>query len=249
LKGKVFLVGAGPGGAWLAPSGVFGLLRSADAVLYDSLVDPSLLSSAFKAEKIFVGKTVGRHSMTQDQINELMIRLAREGKVVVRLKGGDPFVLGRGDEECEALLRAGVECEVVPAPTSATAVPACAGIPVTRRNLANTFAVATGWAAEGSERPKYGEMLKVVDTLVVLMGVSKVEEIARDVVRAAGDVPSAAIMKGCTEEQKVVIARASELPEAMRRNGVKPPSVLVFGEVVRWAWESGLAKDVLECSL
>ena len=249
MKGKVYLVGAGPGGAWLTPSCVFGLLRSADVVLYDKLVDPSLLSSAFKAEKIFVGKTVGKHAMKQEEINELMIKLAKEGKVVVRLKGGDPFVLGRGDEECEALLEAGVECEVVPAPTSATAVPACAGIPVTRRNLANTFAVATGWAAEGSEKPKYGEMLKVVDTLVVLMGVSKAEEIVKEVVEAVGDVPSAAIMKGCTEEQKVVIARASKLPEVMRRNGIKPPSVLVFGEVVRWAWEKGLVRDVLECSL
>ncbi|ABU81273.1 uroporphyrinogen-III C-methyltransferase [Ignicoccus hospitalis] len=248
MKGKVYLVGAGPGGAWLAPAAAFGLLRSADVVLYDKLVDKSLLSSAFKAEKVYVGKAPGAHALSQEEINELLIKYAKEGKVVVRLKGGDPFVLGRGDEECEALRAAGVECEVVPAPTSATAVPACAGIPVTRRNLANTFAVATGWAAEGSERPRYGEILKVVDTLVVLMGVTKVNEIVSDILKVR-DVPAAAVTNGCTEEQKVVVARASKLPEVMVRNGVKPPAVLVFGEVVEWACKAGTVRDVVECSL
>ena len=249
MKGKVYLVGAGPGDSWLAPSAVFGLLRSADVVLYDRLVDSSLLSSAFKAEKVFVGKSPGRHTMNQEEINELMIKLAKEGKVVVRLKGGDPFVLGRGDEECEALLKAGVECEVIPGPTSATAVPACAGIPVTRRNLANTFAVATGWEAEGSERPKYGQLLKIVDTLVVLMGVSRVAEVVQDILSEVGDVPAAVIMKGCTEEQKVVVGTASKLPELIRRNNIRHPSLLVFGKVVKWACEAGLVRDVLECSL
>ncbi len=249
MRGKVYLVGAGPGGSWLAPSAVHGILRIADVVLYDKLADEGLLSAAFKAEKIFVGKTVGRHAMKQEEINELMVKLAKEGKVVVRLKGGDPFVLGRGDEECEALLKEGIECEVIPAPSSATAAPACAGIPVTRRGLANTFAVATGWAAEGSKKPEYGKILKHVDTLVVLMGVTKVREIVGDILKEVGDVPSAAIMRGCTDEQKVVIARASKLPEVMERNGIRPPSVLVFGKVVEWAWKAGLVRDVLECSL
>ena len=248
MKGKVYLVGAGPGGPWLAPSATFGLLKVADVVLYDKLTDPSILSFAPRAEKIYVGKSPGAHAMSQEEINELMIRLAKEGKVVVRLKGGDPFVLGRGDEECEALTKAGVPCEAIPAPSSATAVPACAGIPVTRRGLANTFAVATGWAAEGSKRPAYGEILRVVDTLVVLMGVSKVKEIVEDILKFR-DPPAAAIANGCTERQKVVVATASSLPEVMARNSVKPPAVLVFGEVVRWACEVGTIRDVSECLL
>lgn len=188
----------------------------------------------------------GKHTKTQEEINELLKEKAIEGKIVVRLKGGDPFVLGRGDEECDYLLSNGIECEVIPAPTSATAVPACAGIPITRRNLANTFAVVTGRAAEGSRKPKYGEILKVVDTLVVLMGVGNLKEIVRDIEVSVGQIPSAAIMKGCTKEQRVVLGLSTYLPDLVEKNDITPPSVLVFGEVVKWAWEKKLVRNVVE---
>jgi len=241
---KVIIAGAGPGEPWLSPSCLPGILATADVVLYDALIDESLLKYAKDAELIYVGKRSGRHSMSQEEINSLLIKLAKQGKVVVRLKGGDPFVLGRGEEECEALLKEGIPCEVIPAPTSATAVPACVGIPVTRRNLANTFAVATGRAAEGSERPKYGDMLKVVDTLVVLMGVGKVKEIVEDVL-TSGNPPAAAIERGCTKAQRVVLGRASKLPELMERYEIEPPAVLVFGKVVKWAYDAGLVRNVV----
>ncbi|UXD21884.1 uroporphyrin-III C-methyltransferase [Ignicoccus pacificus DSM 13166] len=244
--GKVYLVGAGPGDSWLTPSCVPGILKVADVVLYDKLIDESLLKNASEAELIYVGKAPNKHAMRQEEINKLLVELAKKHNIVVRLKGGDPFVLGRGDEECDYLLEHGIECRVIPAPTSATAVPACAGIPVTRRNLANTFAVATGRAAEGSKVPKYGEMLNVVDTLVVLMGVGKVKEITEDILTKHGDVPAAAIQEGCTKRQKVVLSMASNLAEVMERNGLEPPAILVFGKVVKWAWKRGLVRDVVE---
>ncbi len=245
--GKVFLVGAGPGDSWLTPSCVSGLIKAADVIIYDKLIDESLLKSARSdAKLIYAGKSPGRHALKQEEINELLVKFAKEGLLVVRLKGGDPFVLGRGDEECEFLLSNGIECHVVPAPTSATAVTACAGIPVTHRGLANTFAVATGRAAEGSKVPRYGEMLNVVDTLVILMGVGKVNEIVQDIVNKHGDVPAAAIQNGCTRQQRVVLSMASELPKVMERNNLEPPAVLVFGEVVKWAWQKGLVKSVVE---
>ena len=244
MPGKVIIAGAGPGEPWLTPSCLPGILSVADVVLYDALVDESLLKYAKGAELIYVGKRAGKHSMSQEEINELLIKFANEGKVVVRLKGGDPFVLGRGEEECEALLKLGIPCDVIPAPSSATAVPACVGIPITRRNLANTFAVATGRTAEGSERPRYGEMLKVVDTLVVLMGVGRVKEIVEDIL-ISGDPPAAVIEKGCTKAQRVVLGRASRLPELMREHNITPPAVLVFGNVVKWAYDVNLVKDVV----
>ena len=205
-----------------------------------------MLAFASNAEVIYVGKRPGMHAKTQDEINEIMFQKATEGKVVVRLKGGDPFVLGRGDEECEYLISKGINCDVIPAPSSATAVPACAGIPVTRRNLANTFAIATGRAAEGSEVPKYGEILKVVDTLVVLMGVGNLREIVEDVDGSVGPVPGAVIHKGCTKHQRVVLGTSTFLPQLVERNGITPPSVVVFGKVVRWAWKRGLVRNVVE---
>jgi len=241
--GKVFLVGAGPGESWLTPACVFGILRSADVVLYDKLIDASLLNSApSDAELIYVGKAPGKHSLSQEEINKLLEEKARKANVVVRLKGGDPFVLGRGDEECDYLVSKGIECRVVPAPSSATAVPACAGIPVTRRGLANTFAVATGRAAEGSKTPRYGSILSVVDTLVVLMGVGKVDEITSSILGEVGDVPAAAISNGCTRSQRAILTWASKLPGFMKEEGIEPPAVLVFGKVVKWAWERGLVK-------
>ncbi len=214
--------------------------------MYDNLIDESLLSFASKAQLIYVGKRPGRHAKTQEEINELLLKYTREGKVVVRLKGGDPFVLGRGDEECEYLVSNGVECEVIPAPTSAVAAPACVGIPITRRRLANSFAVVTGRAAEGSEVPKYGEIMKVVKTLVVLMGIGNLREIVNDIESSVGPVPGAVIYKGCTREQKVVLGTSTRLPELVERNGITSPSVIVFGEVVRWAWERGLVRSVAE---
>ena len=221
---KVYIVGAGPGELWLMPSYVQGLLLSA-------------VVQACPCEKVYVGKRRGRHAMKQEEINELMLKLAREGKTVVRLKGGDPFVLGRGEEECLFLIRNGIECKVLPGPSSATAVPTCANLPITHRGLANTFAVLTGQHAEGSKRPKYKEIAKVVDTLVILMGVGKAEEIGKEIAEVK-DTWAAIIQNGCTSLQRTGMSKISKLGELAK--ALQPPAVIVIGEVVKWAYDNGL---------
>src|SRR6476659_5942653 len=169
LIGHVSLVGAGPGDPGLLTRRAIARLRAADLVLYDALVDERILRYARHAQRFFVGKRAGRHALTQDRINALMIRAARRGRRVVRLKGGDPFVLGRGGEEALALGAAGVRCDVVPGITSAIAAPGLAGIPVTHRGLASGFLVVSGHD-EQTFAAAAGAIAPNTVTLVVLMG-------------------------------------------------------------------------------
>jgi uroporphyrinogen III methyltransferase/synthase len=244
--GKVYLVGAGPGDPGLITVAGLQRLKDADVVVYDRLVAPALLNEArAEAERIFVGKVAGE-SHDQEAINRLLIEKAREGKRVVRLKGGDPFVFGRGGEEAEALRGAGIGFEVVPGVTSAVAVPAYAGIPVTHRGLASTFAVITGHEAEPSPPaplPRAGEGGKIdwaklatgVDTLVLLMGTKTLAEIVERLMAngRAPETPVAVIRWGTTPEQRTVTGTLADIASRVEESGLTPPAITVVGEVVR----------------
>ncbi len=231
---KVYLVGAGPGDPGLITVKALELIKKADVIIYDRLVSKDLLKHAKEgAELIYVGKREGRHSFTQEEINKLLLEKAEEGRIVVRLKGGDPFVLGRGGEEAMVLVKAGIDYEVVPGVTSAIAAPAAAGIPLTDRRYASSFAVVTGQEEPGKkERLDYGAI--GTDTIVLLMGVSNLGRIVEDLMRTRSrDTPVAIIERGTTEDQRVITSTLGEVVEKAREMGVRPPAVIVVGDVVR----------------
>jgi uroporphyrinogen III methyltransferase/synthase len=236
--GKVILVGAGPGDPDLLTLRGDAALREADVVLYDSLAAPELLDHApAGAERIDVGKR-GHDppTRTQDDIENLMIARAREGKRVVRLKGGDPFVFGRGGEELSACRAAGIEVEVVPGVSSVIGALAYAGIPVTDRRHAASFAVVTGHKdpSKAREALRWEGLARSADTLVVLMGMRNLEEIvARLLEGRAPETPAAVVMRGTLPEQRVVEAPLAELPARVREAGLVAPAVIVVGDVVR----------------
>jgi len=237
-SGRVYIVGAGPGDPELLTLKAVRLLSQADVVVYDRLIPREALSYARRgAELVYAGKMPGRHALTQEEINRLLLEKACEGKTVVRLHGGDPYVFGRGEEECMYLLEHGVSCEVVPGITSVTAAPAYAGIPVTSRGLASSFAAATGREAPGKQRRHvyYGRLMKAVDTLVVVMGVGTLEAIVGEMLREGVDpsLPVAIIEKATTPRQRVVVGTLSDIVEKAREAGVEPPAVIVFGPTVR----------------
>jgi len=235
--GTVYLVGAGPGDPGLITVAGLQRLNEADVIVYDRLVSEALLKEARPdAELIFVGKIAGE-SHDQEAINRLLIKKAREAKRVVRLKGGDPFVFGRGGEEAEALREAGILFEVVPGVTSAVAVPAYAGIPVTHRGLASTFAMITGH--EDPEKPElsidWAKLATAVDTLVFLMGTKTLPEIAEKMIAhgRGPDTPAAVIRWGTTPEQRTVTGTLGNIAARVEEAGISPPAITVVGEVVR----------------
>lgn len=235
-NGQVFLIGAGPGDPGLITVKGLAYLRQADVVVYDRLVAPALLREAHAdAELTNVGKAPEYHPVAQEEINALLVAKARAGKRVARLKGGDPFVLGRGGEEAEALARAGIAFEIVPGVTSAIAVPAYAGIPVTQRGVASSFAVMTGHQESKTENrksknPQVGEN---PETLIVLMAVENLPALVADLLGAgwARETPAALIVHGTTPRQKTVVGTLGDI--VVKAAGVSPPAVLVVGEVVR----------------
>jgi len=229
-EGSVAIVGAGPGDPRLISVRGRQLLDAADVVVYDRLVHPSLWEGK---DAIDAGKEPGAHRVDQAQINELLVRLAREGRKVVRLKGGDPFVFGRGAEEADALAAAGVRYEVVPGVTSAVAALGAAGIPVTDRRLSSSFAVVTGHCATGEV--DWDRLATAVDTLVVLMGLRRLPEIVERLLAAGrpGDTPAAVVENGSLPGQRVVASSLAELPGVVTRAGLSPPAVIVVGDVVR----------------
>ena len=232
--GKVYLVGAGPGAPELLTVRGLELIRSAEVIVYDRLVSPALLEEApADAQRIFAGKTAGYHSLPQEEINALLIQHARAGRNVVRLKGGDPFVFGRGGEEAQALAEAGVPFEVVPGVSSAIAVPAYAGIPLTHRRFSSSFAVITGHEAckEGA-KVDWSRLATGIDTLVVLMGLTNLPRIVAELIRhgRAPETPAAVISSGTTEKQRVAIGTLSDI--SSKAATMSPPAVIVIGEVV-----------------
>ena len=237
--GKVYLVGAGPGDPGLMTVKGLDRLRQADVVIYDRLVDEGILSEALPdAEKIYVGKTASHHTLEQEAINDLMLKKVREGKSVVRLKGGDPFVLGRGGEEAEALAANGISFEVVPGVSSAVAVPAYAGIPLTHRRCASSFTVVTGHKATGKGGPPidWEKLSTGTDTLVILMGMGNLPNVVEQLVinGRSPSTPVAVITCGTTSKQRSVIGTLRDIVERVKAEDVQPPSVVVVGDVVRF---------------
>jgi len=231
MAGKVYLVGAGPGDPELITLKAVRALREADVVLYDYLANEELLSYAEKAEKIYVGKSAKHHALEQEEINELLIKKAKEGKVVVRLKGGDPYLFGRGGEEALALAESGIEFEVVPGVTSAIAAPSYACIPITHRKISSSLAIVTGHEALDKQKRIDWQNIAKIETIVILMGVGRIEEIAEEIIKVKGDAPIAFVYKGTTKEQRVVVGKLSEVKELRKK--VSPPCVIIIGEVVK----------------
>ena len=234
--GTVALVGAGPGDPGLMTVRGLELLRRAQVVVYDRLVDPRLLDEAPRARRIFAGKASGNHALPQEQINALLIRQARRGRRVVRLKGGDPFVFGRGGEEAEALARARIPFEVVPGVSSAVAVPAYAGIPVTHRGVASSFTVVTGHASVSGREPSvdWPRLAHSADTLVVLMGVESLPRIACELIAHGrpATTPVALVRWGTTSAQETVTGTLRDIAVRAVQARLEPPVVIVIGDVV-----------------
>lgn len=233
---SVALVGAGPGDPGLITVRGLECLRRADVVVYDRLVHPRLLDEAPRARRVFAGKAAGRHALPQERINALLVTYARRGRRVVRLKGGDPFVFGRGGEEALALARARVPFEIVPGVSAAVAAPAYAGIPLTHRGVARSFAVVTGHEEAGGRaaRVDWPRLATSVDTLVVLMGVAALPRIARMLMahgRPAG-TPVALVRWGTTDLQETLTGRLDDIAARAARVRLEPPVVAVIGDVV-----------------
>jgi uroporphyrin-III C-methyltransferase len=232
--GKVYLVGAGPGDPGLITVRGLQLLHRAQVVVYDQLVNIELLEeSPSTATRIFVGKQAGHHCIAQEEINRTLIDYARLGCEVVRLKGGDPFVFGRGGEEAEALADAGIPFEIVPGVSSAVAVPAYAGIPVTHRKFASSFAVVTGHeASKGKPAVDWGKLATAVDTLVILMGLHNLPAIVAKLIAhgRSPETPAAVIRRGTTCDQETVIGTLADIVE--KSVSFKAPTLIVVGEVV-----------------
>ncbi len=232
--GKVYLVGAGPGDPGLLTVRGLELLHAAQVIVYDQLVNPVLLEEASPvAIKIYVGKQAGRHCAAQEEINEVLIGYARLGHEVVRLKGGDPFVFGRGGEEAEALAAAGIPFEVVPGVSSAVAVPAYAGIPLTHRKLASSFAVVTGHEARKAQSSiDWSKLAGSVDTLVILMGLKNLPQIATELLRhgLSPDTPAAVIRWGTTRAQETITGTIADI--AGKAAHLESPAVIVIGKII-----------------
>ncbi len=233
----VHIVGAGPGDPELITVKALKRIREADVILYDRLVNEELLGYAKpNATLVYCGKAPGRHAMTQERINELLVDIALAGKRAVRLKGGDPFVFGRGGEEALALAERSIPCEIVPGITSAIGIAASAGIPLTHRGVATSFALVTGSLChETGEPPKWEELARSVDTLVVYMGVSKLADIREKLIRHGRhpQTPVALVENGTTSRERVgigTLANVDKLAEGMK---LVNPALIIVGEVVR----------------
>jgi uroporphyrin-III C-methyltransferase len=240
--GRVYLVGAGPGDPDLITLKGLRCIRQADTVVYDRLISLSLLDEApMQAERVFVGKepraeASSRPYMKQEEINALLIKHARQGRLVVRLKGGDPFIFGRGGEEALALARAGIPFEVVPGVSSAIAVPAYAGIPVTHRNYASAVTIVTGHedATHTSSSVNWEMLARLDSTLVILMGVTTLPYITQRLLHGGlyPDTPAAVIQQGTVPQQRVITDTLVNIAEHAKMARIKSPAVVVIGAVV-----------------
>lgn len=250
MSGKVYIVGAGPGDPRLITVRGLECIRAADVVVYDRLVDPALLDEArHDAERVYVGKEPDNHALGQERIHELVAMHAGLGRTVVRLKGGDPFVFGRGGEEAVFLAERGIPYEIVPGVTSAIAVPAFAGIPVTHRGIASSFAVVTGHGCGLDPGVDYAALLQSAGTVVILMGVRNLPKIVEQL-RVAGidpATPVALVANGSYPDQRTVVSRLDAVVAEAR--DVRSPAVIVVGRVVglreqlRWFAEAERAVE------
>lgn len=241
-RGKVYLVGAGPGDPELITRKALRLIQSADVILYDRLIPLELLDET-SAECIDVGKAPTKHRFSQSAINQLLVERALGGQQVVRLKGGDPLIFGRGGEEALACYAAGIPFEIVPGVSSALAVPTYAGIPLTHREVNRAFTVITGHEDPALINPQWFEgLVKVGGTLVILMGVKQLAAILENLIRAGLDpqTPAAIIENGTLPQQVVLQATAETLADLAQARPINPPAITVIGEVVNLR-DQGLA--------
>lgn len=245
-RGTVYLVGSGPGDIELLTLKALRLIRSADAIVYDHLGAEGVLDLASPdAEKIYAGKESSNHTLPQDQLNDLLVRLAREGRSVVRLKGGDPFIFGRGGEELEALVAAGIPFEVVPGVTAASGCGTYAGIPLTHRDHAQVCVFATGHLKDNSVNLDWAALARPQQTVVFYMGIGGLAEICRQMMAHGlpATHPAAVVQHGTSRRQRVLTADLGTLAEKVAAAGIRPPALVIVGSVVslqaKLAWFEG----------
>jgi len=234
--GCVYLIGAGPGDAELLTLRAARLLRGADVVVYDNLVSSDVLDFLPpSAQRVYAGKRRNEHTMRQEQINDLLVKLAREGKQVVRLKGGDPFIFGRGGEELQTLAAHGVAFEVIPGVTAASGVSSYAGIPLTHRDYAQTCLFVTGHLKDGTADLDWPSLVRPNQTVVIYMGLSGLPEICKQLIQhgAPAELPVAVVQDGSTQTQRVVIGTLTSIPERVATQQLKSPSLTIIGNVVK----------------
>lgn len=234
-KGQVFLAGAGPGDPDLLTLRALRLMQEADVVVYDALVSDEIMALVRKgAERIYVGKREGNHALPQESINALLIDLARQGKGVLRLKGGDPFVFGRGGEEIEALAAHGIPFQVIPGISAANGVSCYAGIPLTHRQYAQSVLYATGHLCNGTLDLDWVALTRPRQTVVIYMGLSALPLICEKLVEhgLSPDYPAAVIQQGTTASHRVVSATLATIAESVAAAGLQSPSLIIVGEVV-----------------
>lgn len=233
--GKVFLVGAGPGDPDLLTVKAMRLITHAEVVVYDHLVGQAVVDLIpASARRVYAGKEAGNHALPQHRINQLLVDLAGEGLDVVRLKGGDPFIFGRGGEEMAAALAAGLECEIVPGITAAAGAASCTGIPLTHREHAQTLVFATGHLKDDTVDLDWEALARPCQTVVIYMGLGALEQICAQMVAHGlpGETPAAVIHAATTARQCGVHSTLAGLPAAVRKAGMKTPALIMIGEVV-----------------
>ena len=237
-KGKVYLVGTGTGDPELMTLKAIKIIKKADTILFDRLGVIEILDKLpNEIEKIDVGKHAGKHKLPQNEINELLVKKAEKGKIVVRLKGGDPYLFGRGGEEAEILIKKGIEIEVIPGISSAIAVPELIGIPVTHRDYASLVTIVTGH--EGKEKTgkkvEWGKLAKLDGTLVILMGIKMIKYNCESLLKYGKnpETPVAVIERGTMENERIVIGKLEEIAGIVEKEKIKSPAVIVVGDVVK----------------
>lgn len=234
-QGKIIIVGAGPGDKDLITVKGYKAITQADVILYDALVNKEMLMDAKEDCKlIYVGKRAGNHKMAQDNINELLVQCAANHKIIVRLKGGDPFIFGRGHEELDYCRKFGLDVEVVPGISSSTSLPLLQHVPLTRRGVAESFWVITGTTTSGQLSADIHTAIATSATLVILMGMRKLSQIATILQNAGkGDIPIMLIQNGSRENEKYLLSDANNVVSAASTQQIGSPGIIVIGEVVR----------------
>jgi uroporphyrin-III C-methyltransferase/precorrin-2 dehydrogenase/sirohydrochlorin ferrochelatase len=235
-RGEVYLIGAGPGDPDLLTFRALRLMQQADVIVYDRLVSPEILEMARRdAEKIYVGKQRSNHSLRQESINELLANLALSGKRVARLKGGDPFIFGRGGEEIDTLMQQGIQFQVVPGITAAAGCASYAGIPLTHRDHAQSCTFVTGHLKDGNINLNWSQLASPNQTVVIYMGLVGLETICLSLIDhgCPADQPIALIQQGTTRHQRVITGTLSDMPKRVENADIKPPTLIIVGTVVR----------------